>query len=414
VNEAVSKNKKKPNTAVSSKKAKACKKIVGSAAAPSADANNCKGNKKRGGKSTAGSSNNNAKLKKQKIAQSTAFEMVITSLPTSSNALDLFERHSREFERSITRLEKSDAYRFFTDDFVPPEFDECYSNDKKHVTTNAAVGAQQPQQSASFVSTPDLPYHDVRPSTLPLPSSLPLSDVASDATAISAVTQESPEKAPSPSCTTEQTKKECPNGMSSSSVTFPDHPPFNFVVLRKRLENGRYILDREQLEIEERINLMTPYLKSIGQKIPTKKKWRNFPVRHKQGINWDLFRKDVIGMCDAAIERNPEHAGDGTPGTLRNAAHKIKDLLEQIYDKTARKHALEIEVSNDAHRFNLAIENTPNTEAAMQGKKWRREGENKVCSVALVYSAGFVLTFIRLDSDVYFSLQRFLNGGTKN
>ena len=157
---------------------------------------------------------------------------------------------------------------------------------------------------------------------------------------------------------------------------FPNHPPFNLVVLRKRLEHGRYYLDREQYELEERIDLMTPYYQSIGRRIPNRdKKLHQFPVRHKRSIDWDLFRKDVVGMCDAAIERNPDLVGDGTPGSLRNAARKIKDLMDQIYEKTARKHALEMEISNDTHRFTIALETAQNIEAAMQGKKWRREGK---------------------------------------
>ena len=120
---------------------------------------------------------------------------------------------------------------------------------------------------------------------------------------------------------------------------------------------------------------MTPYYQSIRRRIPSPgKNLPHFTVHHKKGVNWDLFRKDVVGMCDAAVQRNPDLVGIG-PGSLRGAAQKIKEMMEQIYDKIASKQTSEMETANDTFRFNTAIQNTPNNEAAVQGKKWRREGE---------------------------------------
>jgi hypothetical protein len=144
------------------------------------------------------------------------------------------------------------------------------------------------------------------------------------------------------------------------------------------MEHGRYIHNREQFEVEERINLMTPYWKSIRREIPTgnslfEKKLQNFPVKYTQAINWELYRNDVIGMCDAAVERNPD-SGDSS-GTIGNAAMKIRDLMEQIFEKTGKKQELELELLNDRHRFTTAMEAHVNMEAAMQGK-WKKDGKN--------------------------------------
>jgi hypothetical protein len=143
------------------------------------------------------------------------------------------------------------------------------------------------------------------------------------------------------------------------------------------MEHGRYILNREKFEIEERIDLLTPYWKSIRRKIPivgsrTENKLQNFPVRYTQAINWDLFRHDVISMCNDAVERNPD-SGD-SPGTIGNAAAKIKDLVEHMFEKTGKRQYQELELLNDRHRFTIAMEADVNMEAAMQGK-WKKDGE---------------------------------------
>merc|ERR1712238_23654 len=95
-----------------------------------------------------------------------------------------------------------------------------------------------------------------------------------------------------------------------------------------------------------------------------------FLVQNPIGIDWELFCHDVIGMCNAAVERNSD---DGSPGTLSNIAGKIKVAVEQVCEKTGRRQAQEMELSNDAHRFTKAIDATENTDAAMQGKKWKKD-----------------------------------------
>ena len=294
--------------------------------------------KKRG----ASGSGNKSKSKKQKGSQSTSAPD-IHHFSSSGNGLDIFERHSREFERSIVRLEKADVYQFFTDPHIPPEFNECYTS---HDTTWAKENFDDDK-------------HQIHPN-----------DNMASASGVTQAIHDSPNSS------LVERNTMLTNETDARGGRFPDGPPFNLVVLRKRLEHGRYTLDVERYETDERIKLMTPYYKSIRRKIPSPgKHLSHFAVHHKKGINWDLFRKDVVGMCDAAVQRNPDFVGDGRAGSLRNAAEKIKELTEQIYDKIASKQALEMEIANDAFRFNAAVQNSPNNEAAIQGKKWRREGE---------------------------------------
>jgi hypothetical protein len=238
---------------------------------------------------------------------------IFSSIIINSSGVDVFERHRREFERNIARLEKVDFYGFFTQSDVPKEFDETY-----------ATGQDDDIESKS--SHTNSQYFD------------------------------------------------------ENTVVFPNHPPFNFVVLRKRMEMGRYILDQELLEVEDRIALIEPYYEAKNLSMPVtytgqrKELATGFTVLHKKGINWDLFRMDIRGMCDQAVRRNSELVDDdGGPGTLSHSANKIKDMLEQIYEKVGKKQMAEIELSNDRYRFTMAIETSTNNEAAMQGK-WKRDG----------------------------------------
>ena len=81
-------------------------------------------------------------------------------------------------------------------------------------------------------------------------------------------------------------------------------------------------------------------------------------------------------MCDSAIVRCRDSDDEDTgPGTLIHAVGKIKDLLEQIYEKFGKRHYVEMAAANERHRFSLAMDQTTNTEAAMQGK-WKRDGKD--------------------------------------
>jgi hypothetical protein len=317
----------------------------------------------------SGICNNKGKAKKPRGASSLTTEPVVLQ-SLSNNGLDMFERHRREFERSLIRLEKADVYGYFTAS-ISPEHEESITS--------------QPSQPSNVTTSDSM--HLSRPPSLSVPTNDGPTALTVDATLSTASTH---------------------NNIIGSSTQ--EGPPINFTVMRKRLDHGRYILDQERYETAKRISLMTPYYKSIGKKIPSDhKNLPGFSVHHKKSINWDLFRTDVMGMCDAAIQRSPHLVGDGAAGTLNGAARKINELMEQIYDKIARKHALEMETSNDTHRFTAAINSSPNTEAAMQGKRWRREGKH--LTSAIYVNAHALTTFVMF---CYLQMKLFLREDTKN
>jgi hypothetical protein len=261
-----------------------------------------------------------------------------------SNAMDLYERHRREFERSVARLEKADVYDFFLGD-VPDELDECYTN-----------GDPSPDTPSSSAPEPLTQSSDAQHATIDA------SDQASPT-----ITDSDPKDA-----TTQ-------NPTSTYTVNTIRQAPYNFDIIRKRMESGRYVLDMEALDEEGRFQRLVPYFKSMGRRIskPNKKKKKsqksNPLVLHPKGVNWDLFHQDVLGMCDSAVERNGPEINPDHTGTLCHSANKIKDIMEQIYDKTGRRHNTEILSANDRHRFSTAMDRTDNELAAMQAK-WRRNG----------------------------------------
>jgi hypothetical protein len=216
----------------------------------------------------------------------------------ASNALDLFEKHKKEFEKSVTRLERTDVFAFF---LGPPlaQFDESYSDEE-----DSKVG----------IETNTLDH------TQP-------SDKTSDNKCVSIHEQ-----------TSHQTKEKLP--------TFPSSPPFNWTVVRRRLERGRYFQDRVKSEMEKRRIILSDYRKwkkandasngdskavsrtpinPIKMTKKTDEITPSFSVFHPRGIDWDLFRDDVVRMCDAAISRDPQGIKGGS-GTVGHAATKIKNV----------------------------------------------------------------------------------------
>lgn len=107
------------------------------------------------------------KLKQSSQSADVNYTSIIISTATNTNGTDPFERHRRELERCMVRLEKVDAYCFFCGE-VPLEFQEnyhkasmiatidCTINDGIATTT---VGNQQSEQSpineASTTSQPN-------------------------------------------------------------------------------------------------------------------------------------------------------------------------------------------------------------------------------------------------------------------
>jgi hypothetical protein len=295
-----------------------------------------------------------------------------------STAMGMYERHRREFERSSTRLEKADAYNFFGTD-VPKEFDECYSKPTETETeTDPALDTPTPTPSTSQTHAAEHNAND----SASTPQQAQHEDIMSN----------------SQSPSSNNDKKTPKKKNDDDTIQFPSHPPYNLEIVRKRMEHGRYVLERDIFESEERLQLMTPYFKSIGKKIPrrcSKKKQRyNLPVVNPKGVNWDLFRQDIIGMCDAAVARNPV-LDSGLAGSLSHAAAKIKDVMEQIYERTGCRHNGEMATANDRYRFSLAMDSTHNFEAALQGK-WRKDGTSTAATV--VAQKGYYLSHPNMSS----------------
>jgi hypothetical protein len=102
-------------------------------------------------------------------------------------------------------------------------------------------------------------------------------------------------------------------------------------MVRRRCENGRYVADRVKSEEEERQHLLGPYYKSLGKracnKILGRKKNGKSKLRvlHTKGVDWNLFRDDVLGMCEAAIARDSDES-TGARGSLTHAANKLKEV----------------------------------------------------------------------------------------
>ena len=211
-------------------------------------------------KSTATATSNG----KSKGKASNKKEPAAAPEPTYSHGLDLFTKHYREFERALARLEKIDQFSYFWDP-CPEDKLEDYTA-KEQATTE---DRDEEMGEADFSTAA----------------------VAAAATA------------------------------TTKSSTYPSHPPFNFEMIRRRRDNGRYILDYQASE-QERLNKIKSYLQKENGPQPFKR----VSLVHPKGVNWDLFRKDVSGMCDAALEKHPDGPGDGKTGSLLYAVKKIKGV----------------------------------------------------------------------------------------
>ena len=304
------------------------------------------------------------KAKTTKKSTTTTEDTEPSSTATGNTTMELYERHRREFERSLVRLEKNDTYQYFLGD-VPEEFEETYqetgstsdNNDANVGEATSSITHHNDSNSASFVSATTNAQHNATDSLASLPA-VPKNSIGEGKGKKSRI----------------------------GSNGYPDHPPYNFVVIRQRMERGRYVIDLQAREEEERFQRLAPYFKSLNKRLSRKirrknnvpkkttdKKGRPFVfldkmnILHPTAVNWELFRRDVIGMCDAAVERHPEL------NSLGSAARRIKETMEQIYEKTGKRHIGEMSVDNDRHRFNDAMESFDNIEPAMQGK-WRKTG----------------------------------------
>lgn len=287
-------------------------------------------------------------------------ELPLPEQPVVSAALDVYERHRREFDRIVARLEKVDAFGFFYDD-VPPEYDENYDIDD-----GGGGGDDVDKDNDEDTPSVDVAQHDI-------PLSEPASCADKDAKeGLSDMAVEDEEKSqtgllaketaaadvaqcgiPLTDATGESSGMSVEEGAKSQSDpltkettaiqpatepidekkphTYPSHPPFNWEMVRRRCEHGRYVVDRIKSEEEERMHLLGPYYKSLGKracnKILGRKKNAKSKLRvlHTKGVDWNLFRDDVLGMCEAAIARDSDES-TGARGSLTHAANKLKEV----------------------------------------------------------------------------------------
>jgi hypothetical protein len=268
---------------------------------------------------------------------------------------ELYDRHKRDFERLLARLEKVDKFGFFLDP-VPPHYDEGYDPsspkppqavappsesivDKQttaapppvHTSTPTPQVTLELERSESAVSAataaaeaPSTPMHvPIQPSAAAAVSS-PLDFLASAAEAAAAVGTTTSTAAPAAAASTataadtnfavvadvaaDATADAAPmppkkkprrrppanKAPARAALVFPDHAPFNWAMVRRRMEHGRYVLDREK------------YLRGQGGRRVAGMRRKALPPLHRLGVDWDLFVKDVVGMCDMALENDEE------------------------------------------------------------------------------------------------------------
>jgi hypothetical protein len=315
--------KKHATATAKSKKLKTGEKKVGSTAAASKKVKSDEGptkaassgaRKRKVSEITTSTTTNGSKQKKTKAGTDNQRDVAADSTTTSAG-MDLYERHRREFERIVTRLEKLDPFGFFKRD-PPPEFDEQYYPTSSPLTSasdgNSAKDVHNNVEEGDPVKDSTTAPTETTQEPAVCDAQFPLANVAKVA---------------------KLSKKKL---RESTEPIFPSHPPFNWKMVRRRMEHNRYVLDREYQEEEERFRQLAPYYKSMGLRrkrpatkkttktVPNRKKKLNSRVLHAKGVDWELFLKDVTGMCDAAVACESKVTGGS--GTISVTASKIKEV----------------------------------------------------------------------------------------
>lgn len=314
--------------------------------------------KKTAGGKKRGPSGNVAKGKAKK-SKTSKVDRVEYAAPSTN--LSLYERHRREFERCVGRLEKADTFHWFMGE-VPSEYDEPDTTESDSVDKpgNAPQRTNEepllPGVKGKQESSTTSGHDDLR--TLPTPTETLSAPYPDPPTASSKIIETAKKK--------------------KFEIRSPNNPPYNFDILRKRIARGRYVLDEEALENKHHRAMIKPYSKSLGNTTKEDRAKRSkarakLDILHPKAVDWDLFRADVLGMCDNAVKRDME-CDDGSSGTISYACRKIKEVMEQIYERTGKRQLNEIRAANTRHRYASAIESFSNNEAAVQGK-WRKEGK---------------------------------------
>lgn len=172
---------------------------------------------------------------------------------------------------------------------------------------------------------------------------------------------------------------------NNDEVAFPNNPPFNWEMIRRRRLGNRYVLNREVQEEEERFARLGPYyqwrgkwpkrrfvVSSQGKK--HKKRKPNKRVLNPFGVNWKLFAQDVNAMLDATVKRHSEimRLDENDKAGVLCAARRVREAVMSAVSKTGRRHERELQNSDNFFKFSLAIDRTINQEPAMQSN-WRTQ-----------------------------------------
>ncbi|CAJ1896278.1 unnamed protein product [Cylindrotheca closterium] len=308
------------------------------------------GGKKRGATGSAGK----GKGKKGKISKA---DVKVEYPGSSTTNLNMYERHRREFERCVGRIEKADTFQWFMGE-VPPEYDEPDTTESDSVEKSGNVPIGENEIPASNVNV-EVKQEFQTGNGESLTATTPAEAIST------------PVPVPStPSAITEAMQK------NKFKIRSPSNPPYNFEILRKRIARGRYVLDEEAIENKHHRAMVKRYLNSLGnttgdERAKILKAKAKLDVLHPKAVDWDLFRTDIIGMCDTSEKRDME-CDDGSSGTISYACKKIKEMMEKVYENTGKKQLNEIRAANTRHRFASAIQSCSNNEAAVQGR-WRKE-----------------------------------------
>lgn len=287
-------------------------------------------------KKTASASSSRAKGAGKRKLQSQADDPLLSSNDaTKQSGKDMYEKHRREFERMLARIEKVDQFGFFLDD-VPPEHDDGGDNSDNAATPAAPMAIDEAVADHCGVASSSLEEKKDEEDSIPT-----------------------------------STPNACPK-VANDVASLVLRAPYNWAVIKKRAEKGRYVADRQKqvdgklqqlqqsyrawLEKEALDPTSAQRLASIerptslvmeektrdgattkddgdaaaatdrGNSSSEGSGYRRFQVPNPKGVDWDLFRRDVLDMCDAAVARDPDEGEDDGPGTLGYAIKKIKEV----------------------------------------------------------------------------------------
>ena len=251
---------------------------------------------------------------------------------------DMYEKHRREFDRMLARIEKIDQFGFFLED-APPGHEDDYEDNK----------------------------------AVPMAIDVPVKDDNCGGSSLEEKKDEDDSLPPAVKTMS------CPDGANVATAPAV-RAPYNWVAIKKRAERGRYVADRQKQEDDRLQELQQSYRSWLEKEAmdPTSAHslvsierptslimeesemdaaangdaavvgdvgamatgtgstggsgYRRFQVPNPKGVDWDLFRQDVIAMCDAAVARDPDEGEDDGPGTLGYAIRKIKEVSSLAED----------------------------------------------------------------------------------